>query len=417
MTLWMNENKYDVSIKFFTFLVSPFLALFFGLLRVKTRSSFFLFFLIFMTFGMSFSVPDQRTENFNLDGVAYRNSFEASENESIDNYLVDLEKYISFTGASDFYHTTVNFIVSRCLNNYHLMFLVVSIVFAFFSLASLKFLVTEKHFTNSLPCFILLYLFMTNQIFNINAYRFFTAAWIAVYALLNILLNNNNKYIFLLLFTPFFHGSFFVFYVLICLYLLTGKFLNLWAILFFISFFISSLALELFTNILDYLPVALVNKYYYYLNESYVMQVNEGGSGYMWVKRLFEFVARVSVNCIVCMFVYKFKTCIKNTNCQKMYVFLLILMTLVNFTMMIPAFGSRFMLLCLPFIAYIWLVCFKNRKYNKYLYILGIMFLLHMALPFKVYSLPCVQYYTWVLEPCFFYASPLYLLYKYIVLF
>ena len=258
---------------------------------------------------------------------------------------------------------------------------------------------------------------MTNQIFNINAYRFFTAAWIAVYALLNILLKNNNKYIFLLLLTPFFHGSFFILYVLVFFYSVTGKYLKLWGIFFVISFFLSNIALELFRNILDYLPVALANKFYYYLNEDYVLQVNEGGSGYMWVKRLFELIARVSVNSIVLMFVYKFSAHIKNTNCQKVYTFLLILMTFVNFAMIIPSLGSRFMILALPFIAYIWLVCFYDRKYNKYLYALGGMFLLHFALPFKVYSLPCIQYYSWVLEPCFFYASPFYLLYKYVVLF
>ena len=258
---------------------------------------------------------------------------------------------------------------------------------------------------------------MTNQIFNINAYRFFTASWIAIYALLNILLKNDNKYIFLLLFTPFFHGSFFIFYILISLYLLTGKFFKLWGILFVISFFISSIALELFRNVLDYLPIALVNKYCYYLNENYILQVNEGGSGYIWVKRLFELLARISVNGVILMFVYKFKAHIRNTNCQRMYVFLLILMTFVNFTMIIPSLGSRFMILSLPFIAYIWLVCFYYQRYNKYLYALGGMFLLHFALPFKIYSFPCVQYYGWVLEPCFFYASPFYLFYKYIVLF
>ena len=417
MTLWLKEDKYDVSIKFLVFLVSPFLALFFGLLRIKTRSSFILFFLIFITLGLSFTVPERRTDEFNLDGVSYRNNFEAYENKSVDTYLSDLEKYISFTGASDFYDSTINFLVSRCLNNYHLMFLVVSMVFSFFSLASLKFLVAERHFTNSLSCLILLYLFMTNQIFNINAYRFFTAAWIAVYALLNILLKNNNKYIFLLLLTPFFHGSFFILYVLVFFYSVTGKYLKLWGIFFVISFFLSNIALELFRNILDYLPVALANKFYYYLNEDYVLQVNEGGSGYMWVKRLFELIARVSVNSIVLMFVYKFSAHIKNTNCQKVYTILLILMTIVNFAMIIPSLGSRFMILALPFIAYIWLVCFYDRKYNKYLYALGGMFLLHFALPFKVYSLPCIQYYSWVLEPCFFYASPFYLLYKYVVLF
>ena len=417
MTLWLKEDKYDVSIKFLVFLVSPFLALFFGLLRIKTRSSFILFFLIFITLGLSFTVPERRTDEFNLDGVSYRNNFEAYENKSVDTYLSDLEKYISFTGASDFYDSTINFLVSRCLNNYHLMFLVVSMVFSFFSLASLKFLVAERHFTNSLSCLILLYLFMTNQIFNINAYRFFTAAWIAVYALLNILLKNNNKYIFLLLLTPFFHGSFFILYVLVFFYSVPGKYLKLWGIFFVISFFLSNIALELFRNILDYLPVALANKFYYYLNEDYVLQVNEGGSGYMWVKRLFELIARVSVNSIVLMFVYKFSAHIKNTNCQKVYTFLLILMTFVNFAMIIPSLGSRFMILALPFIAYLWLVCFYDRKYNKYLYALGGMFLLHFALPFKVYSLPCIQYYSWVLEPCFFYASPFYLLYKYVVLF
>lgn len=89
-------------------------------------------------------------------------------------------------------------------------------------------------------------------------------------------------------------------------------------------------------------------------------------------------------------------------------------MSFVNFTIVIPSLGSRFVMLAFPFIAYVWLRCLLIRKNNIYIYGLGCMFIVHALLPFNIYQFPCIQHYLSLLETCFFYASPLYLVNKYI---
>lgn len=407
MAVWQKENSENTVIKVILFLVSPILALLFSLRTLKTRSSFIIIFLFSVFFGLAFTVSKGKQSDNSIDGSSYREKFEHYKYVTESKFFKGLIEYLAFEkGKQDYYFDTVAFYVSRFTSNYHIMFMVFAIVFTFFALKSLKFFVEEKNYSTSLACFILLYLFTINQIFNINGVRFWTAAWVGVYSVLQIFRNGKYRYFLLLLCTPFFHGAFWIFIgVTVIAYF--GKNLNkLWIILFFVSFLVSNVSLDLVRNYIDLFPTFIVKMAESYTDEAYVQQRASGGTGFYWVAATFNFLVRVYMNFLVYLFIKNSKEIIDNAKTKNLFSFLLVLMVFVNFTMAIPSLGGRYMMLAYPIIAYIWLVNFKGRKYNKVLYAMPVIF----SFSFYVQAV----LYMKVLEPVFYFSNPFYLLYHYL---
>ncbi len=408
MPLWAKENKLQISLKIILFLVSPIISFFYSLKNIKTRSSYIIFFLVALFFGMAFTVQKGDLSGSTFDGSYYREIFEQFRIESYLNYLDGLKDFFTFNnGRKDYYFETIAFVVSRITNNYHALFFVFAFVFAFFSLKTFKFLTSENNFTSSLSCFILAYLFMTNQIFNINGVRFWTAGWIGVYSIFQIFRNGNNRYFLLVFCTPFVHGVYWVFIAVILLAFFLRRYEKIWVILFFISFLFSSIAVEVITDVSNFLPSFLQSLIHSYASTEALQNFNQPGEGFSWVARLFDFLIKLYINLMVYLFIKNSDRIKANSKSKSIYTFLLVYMTFVNFVMSIPSLGVRFIVLSYPVIAYIWLVNFKGRKYQHVLYAMPIVFWL------AIYTQ--INQYLNVLQFDFYVSNPFYLIYKYLI--
>lgn len=407
------EKKWTANLKFGAVFLNPILAFVLALTNIKTKSSFYILFILSLIFGASLSVPNVRTDKNNFDGIAYRINFEKYVDLNKEDYINNFKYYISFTDDTDFFDDTVYFLVSRFTDNYHIMYMLLSIIFSILLLKSLKLLILEDNFKNTLYCFILLYLFISNQIININMFRFYIALWLAVYSILNIFLFRNKVYYLWLIITPFIHASFFILYLLLVAFLVL-KNINILKYAFILCLVISGVSIEFLQNSVEFLPDTLGLKVLSYTSEKYMYEINESGSGLIWVRRLFEFVSVGYINFLVLIMLFNYNKCIKGTKCSSLFLFTLLLMCFVNLTLIIPSLGSRFIMMALPFIAYVWLVCFSAHQYKKYIYGLGILFLLHTLLPFNIYQFPCLRYYLSLLEPLYFINSPVVSLVKYV---
>lgn len=406
MTTWPKENNTDKALKIILFLISPFIAFLYSLRTIKTKSSYVVFFLFCVFFGLSFSVSAGKDEHNKSDGASYREKFELYKYVSDSEFYKRFNEYFTFEeGAKDYYFDTVAFYVSRVTDNYHIMFMVFAIVFAYFGLKSLRFLTSEPKFDASLSCLILVYLFMINQIFNINGVRFWTAAWIGVYCIFQIFRNGNKKYFLLALCTPFFHGAFWV-YILVITFAYFSKWTQkVWVVLFFISFFVSNISVDFVRGIIGYLPPFIAGMAQSYTDAEYIQERSAEGSGFYWVAEIFRFSVRVYMNYLVWLFIKNSSRITANPKTKSLFAFLLIWMTFANFTMPIPSLGGRFMVLAYPVIAYIWLVNFKGVKYQKVLHAMPFVFLFSFYTQFLLYKN--------VLDITFYFSSPFYLLYKY----
>ncbi len=408
MTDWLREKNKDWELKIIIFLISPFIASLYSLRKIKTKSSFIVFFLFAIFFGLSFTVQSGKTDIAKYDGASYRKKFDIYQYVSNSEYYSNLENYFSFNeGIKDFYFDTVAFFVSRYTDNYHVMFMILAGVFAFFALKSFKFLVLEKNFNGTLACFILAYLFMSNDIFNINGVRFWTAAWIGVYSIFQIFRNENKHFYLLALTTPFLHGSFWVFLIVLFVAYFTNKKYKLWVVLFFVSFVVSNFSVEFVRGISDSLPSFLAKMVEVYTNINYIEEVASRGSGFYWVTKIFKFLVRFYMNFLVFLFIKNSKQISKNPKTTRLFSFLLIWMTFVNFTMPIPSLGGRFMVMSYPVIAYIWLINFKGVKYNRVLYVMPFVFIMSFYTKFILYK--------GVVDPLFFISSPVYLIFEHLI--
>ena len=414
MGKWIKEKKFNISAKFITLLFSPLISVLVSISHLKTKSSFIVLYLIFILFGASLTVPNVRTEKFNFDGVAYRIEFESYQRITTENFYKSFVDYLRWEGSRDFYADIIYFLISRISNNYHLMFFLISVVFSFFMLKSLKIFVWEDNYKNSLVCFLLLYTFLINQIININAFRFFTAAWISIFALLNLMVFKKRVYVLLLAVVPFFHASFFALYVMLILYWVLRKWCKVLIIVLICSFFLSEFSTLILNENINLLPPLLGERLSVYMNENYMYQINEAGSGFIGIKRFIEFVTRLYVNILILVMFFDYKKKIWRTKCENLFYFLLVLMIFVNFTIIIPSVGSRFLYLAFPLISYIWLVRFSEHKYNKYIYVLGVILLIQFIMPFSIYVFPCLKYYCELWDMSFFVLSPFYSFVKYI---
>lgn len=402
---WEKENNQDVAAKIILFLISPFFSLLYSFRTLNRKSSFWVIFGFCVFFGLAFTVGLDRFEGSG-DGITYRALFELYKSVSVSEYMQTLSEYFEFDeGAKDFYADTVSFLVSRITGNYHILFMVYAIVFSFFQLKSLRFFVSnDKCKRLSLYVFFLFLLFMMNQIFNINGVRFWTAAWIAVYSSLQMFYNGNKRYLFLAALTPFVHGSFFLFLIVVVIALFAGNWKKALLVVFVLSFAFSTLAVDLFNMTLDYLPAFMTNLASAYLDESNIIESqNQVGTGFWWLGKVFGSLSRAYINLLVILLAIN-KTNDYDKNAIKLLGLILILGSMANFTMPIPSVGRRFFSMLYPFIAIMFIRYMPENKYNKLIYLFPILFI------FSFHQL-LLSYFE-VVGVGFFFSSPFIILYK-----
>jgi hypothetical protein len=354
---------------------------------------------------MAFTVESGKGGTLQIDAASYRKYF-----EEIVYMKKDLNSWDDYTALNSlyekgFYFTIIAHLLSKVTNNYHIMFTVFAIVFAFFSIKSLQFLIEEKKYDNSISAFLLTIMFiLSNSIFNINGVRFWTAAWIGVYCIFQIFRNNNLKYLFLLCTTPIIHTSFYIFIFIILLTLSTKKFERIWITLFLISIVFSFIATEFGIWTVGLLPNFLADEAKMYLYRERIAVID----GTMdIILETAQTIMHIYVNITAILFILNKKILEKNRlKVIGLYSFLLVLLTFVNFTMTIPSVGVRFFALTLPIVAYIWLVTFKDIKYKKFHYSYFIIYLFPILKIFYLCHL--------VTEPFFYISNPFLIIYKYL---
>lgn len=408
MSTWLKEKKIDITIKYILFLFSPFFSFLYSLRRINTKSSFLIFFITSIFFGMSFSVPSGRVEGTGgFDSQYYREKFEEYQYVSSFEFYDNLIGFLSFNeGKQDYYFDTVAFYISRITDNYHVMFMFFAIVFTYFSLKSLRFITQEEKFNTSITSYILVYLFLYNQIFNINGVRFWTAAWIAIYCIFQIYRNNNKKYYLLALLTPYFHGAFWVYLAILAIAQVFRRFEKTWIILFISSIFISTISIEFIEYFQPYLPTFLSKMVNSYTSlEAIERRSNISGLGSIFAN-IFKYLILFYINIIIIIFIKNAKKINQNQKTKNLYLFLLVWMSIFNFLFFVPSLGNRFITLSYPIIAYIWLVTFENKKYNYIILILPFIFLWNIR--------EQIIHYSMVLTLDFYISNPFYLIYKYI---
>ena len=391
---FIKEDAGDNIVKWGLFLFSPFFSLVYSIRRINTLSSFLVFFLFAVLFGLALTVEDVRDVS-TIDAVAYRIAFETQRIENWRQFLESWRSYIEFLDPTqkDFYTVSLNYVVHRFSDNYHYMFMMAAIIFSFFQLNSLKFFVGGSKIRVDYLFLCLLLLFTWNQIFNINGMRFWTCAWVFVFFCFEYFYNNRKRALLLLIFLPIIHTTGFLMIFLFLLSIYTSRFTGFWIKSFWVSILISGLSLVLLRSIGN-LPGVFGLLTEAYSNQRYIDSLSEGQNALSY---LITFLKRALIILMV-YFIYVNRNKIDTKQSQLLF-FTVVLSTFSNFTMAIPSLGNRFVQLSYPLIAFLW---YKNRKvlnkYNIIIYVLPIIWYFDIKL--------LVKHYIEVVNLSFFFSSP-----------
>lgn len=399
--IWIREESMDILIKVVTFLISPFLAFLYSLRRIKTKSSFLMFFLFALIYGLCFSVvADNDSIIETSDAAKWRFRFESIGLETFSDFEYYCIEYFKFAGAEirDLFFGTITFIVHQFTDNYHFFFFTIALVFSYFQLKSTRFLVSSPSFDNSFVCLMICMLFCMNTIANISGVRFFTAAWMCVYGILQYYYKGRKIYLALLITLPLIHRGFFFLYPI----LISERFIQkkkIWTIGFFISFFISGLSLYVVRDATSYLPAFLSNMLEAYTGNTIIEK-------YSFTKLLLSSLSNIYINTLFVLIMIKRPKTL-SVELERLYQFTLVLLTIVNFVMPIPSLGGRFMVICYSLIALLWLNIMGTRNKCNYLIYLMPLF---MGRGFYMVARNLLRYQ----EISFFFTNPFSLIYSHL---
>lgn len=396
------QTKQRGAIKIVLSLLYPFGAFIYSLFDVKSKSSYWVFAFFCVLFGLTFIATSDQ-----LDSTRYVEQFQAFCLDPEGNIAYIFDEYLNNdTQIKDIYIYIMYYISARIDgDNYHVLFALFSIVFSYFYLKSMRLLTSNKNFEYSALCFILLFIFtFSNPILNINGVRFWTAAWIAVYIMLCVIVERKYIYIVFIATLPFIHVSYYVFIVFFLISYLLKNHVNLLFSLYILSFFFSDVVLNFLPERSPELPAVFDHLLYSYVySDKAIAKMEETGiydipTYARFLNNLPRYFGIVSV-----FFLYTIRYSLKKSPfAYPLFGFYLGYNTLVNFTSVIPSM-VRFYALGTPILVYLWIESLI--KYKQFRWLLLISPLL--------YAYPLLYWYrrmTWVTDPYLLVTNTIHLL-------
>jgi len=321
------------------FLIWPFLSIFFAFRNYHELWAKNIVWLFVAFFGYTMVIS-----NADIDANRYRDQFiEISDGGEQTNLVKGL--YAEDTGYVDILKPLLDNLVSLFTNNYKILFLVYGLIFGFFFSRNLWLLLNRiTHPATIISIFLLIIFAFINPIWNINGFRFWTAAQLFVYGCLLYFLEGNKKGLLIAFLSPFVHFSFMLPVAVLFIYLLLGNKLLFYFYFFMISMFISELNLEsIKNNIEGVLPVVFELKVNNYTNVDYREQRVEAGKGVNWYVPFRTKALKYSVYIFLIVLFWKWRQQIKsNKQLYGLFSFVLFFFGIANIVSSIPS-GGRFL--------------------------------------------------------------------------
>ena len=180
-------------------------------------------------------------------------------------------------GEKDLFAPFLLFLLSRFTDDPRILFLMVGLVFGYFysrNLAIIQQRIGDEAKGYLLLLFIVLILII--PVWNINGVRYYTAANIFLYGILNFfLLNKNKKGLLFIALSALFHFSFLITFPILLIYYFVGNRYYAFLMLYLVSFFISSISIEPIQKIAESFVPSFADKVESYANYERIKEVKE----------------------------------------------------------------------------------------------------------------------------------------------
>lgn len=261
-----------------------------------------------------------------------------------------------FTGGkapvTDLYATFVNFFISRLTDNASYMFAFHALIFGIFYLKSTSLLYDEFRGNKNINTFLFLLLFVfIIPIDKIQYVRFWTAAWIFIYATLKLLKNKNIKHFILLFLACFVHISFILPVAIALIYFVVGNRINIYFIILLISYILPGLITSQISQFGSLGAGELLDNKVsaYALNETYIADRVARFEVRSWYIRFQVPFLHYALLFVLSYLYIKRKKFIQDNYQLSLFSFLVLFLAFVNFGYQIASVGERFILLFFSF--------------------------------------------------------------------
>jgi len=355
--------------KFLLLLLNPFLAYVVSFFTLKEKSSIRVLFLFFVLFGFSLVVKLSNPE----DCSRYLGEYLQFCSNPKENFRIVWQDYFGNPDqrtVKDIYQYILFYICARILpGNYHLVWGINSIVFAYFYTKSLAYITRLDNYHKTWPLLILTLVFMfSNPIYNSSSIRFFTASWIAVYATLKIVVDKKIVYFVLLALTPLVHSTFMIYVAFVIISIIIKQIgMPLLTVIFILSFVFSTLALNFVVDFKDILPPIIQRQIWSYVESDTALTRILGVEfdALPLYAKVFTRLPHYFETLLLIILIIKNK--VFNNESNRVLKYLIAYFSLVNFISIIPS-CARFYTCAIPFIVFLWIANYRHLlNYNKLL--------------------------------------------------
>jgi len=248
----------------------------------------------------------------------------------------------------DVSRTFLAYVVSLTTDNGFYLIVIYGIIFGFFFSRNIWYVLERlerkiKFFT----LILIVTLFLVIPIWNLNGFRFWTAAHVFIYGLLPFIFERKRKSLIWCFITPFiFHYSFLFALIPLSAYLIFGNRVKIYFILFLISFFISEFDISQFNTLIEqYVPESIAERSESYRIEDKVEALREGEikSDKVWYAKYYGKALRWSIVALLILIYWGSRKTIKeNQELLRLLSFIFLFFFFANLLATIPS-GGRFL--------------------------------------------------------------------------
>jgi hypothetical protein len=344
-------NKFNQK-QLLIFLFWPFLSLISSIRNRESPWAKNIFWLFCAFYGYTFIINSE-----GVDAYRYSQWFISLRHLdfTLSNFISTL--YTKETNYIDILQPLISFIISRFTSNPHWLFAAFGFVFGYFYSRNIWFLFENIKTKYSLTTilFLLTYILLI-PIWQINGFRFWTAAHVYLFGLLPYLLKNEKKYIGIAALSVFVHFSLIAPVAILIIYAFVGNRRTFFFLLFIITLFISELNISLIKQQLAYLPEFFQRKSDIYLYEGAMNVQQHGISLTNWYVRYYGTILKwISYSYLIIVY-FRGKSIYRNdSRINNIYCFTLFLFAFINLADLIPQ-GIRFNAICNMLVLF--LICY-----------------------------------------------------------
>jgi EpsG family len=347
------------------FFIWPFLSLLIAIFNFSNKKLRVFILWFFVLFGATGVIDETKTH----DAFAHSQTFKDVATKPFS----ELGKIVSdlfsgnTTSVTDLYATLVNFFISRFTDNPAFMFAFHALVFGFFYIKTISLLFDEFPGVKNINAilFLILFIFII-PIDKVQYVRFWTAAWIFIYALLKLLKKKQLKYFILMSLSALVHASFVLPLAIAFIYLAAGNRTNIYFGILILSYVAPYILKDQIEQIGSLGAGDVIDNKVsaYALNEEYIAQRNTRFETRSWY---IEYQSPALHYCLLFVLAYiriKKEKYLRDKYQISLFSFLILFLAFVNFGSEIASVGERFILLFFCF-ALVYLFRHFSLNYNN----------------------------------------------------